>query len=68
MTFAAKPLTKIQDQALLLEADSIRIHKIGDEVFEISVDGQRVLLSIDISIDPSFRLVEFLSSLGPREC
>jgi hypothetical protein len=63
MTFAAHLLSKIQEQRILVEADSVRFHKIGDEVFEIAIDGRSFLLSTDAGLDLSFRLAEFLSSM-----
>ena len=63
MTFANQILSRLQDQTVLLEASSVRFHKIGDQVFEISIDGRSFLLSTDAGIDLSYRLVEFLSEM-----
>lgn len=66
MTFATQILNRLQDQPILLEASSVRFHKIGDQVFEISIDGKSVLLSTDAGIDLSYKLVEFLSEMERR--
>lgn len=63
MTFAAKLLNRIQDQPILQEAESVRLHKIGDEVFEMTVDGTSILFTADAGLDLTFRLAEFLSSM-----
>lgn len=65
MSFAAKLLSQLQDQDILREASSIRFHKIGDEVFEVAVDGRSILLTTDAGLDLSFRLAEFLSAMEP---
>jgi hypothetical protein len=63
MSFATKVLAQIHDRTILREAETIRFHKIGAEVFEIVVDGQSFLLTTDAGIDFSFGLAEFLSSM-----
>lgn len=63
MSFATNVLAKLQEQPILQEADSVRFHKIGNEVFEVSIDGQSLLFTTDAGLDFLYSFAEFLSSM-----
>lgn len=61
MNFSAEVLRSIQETPVLTSADSVRFHRLGDDVFALEVDGKSFLLSTDAGLDLSFRLAEYMA-------
>ncbi|MCO5142979.1 MAG: hypothetical protein M9962_07815 [Oligoflexia bacterium] len=63
MTFTDSILNKIQNTPIYLDADSIRLHKIHGELWELTIDGQPMLFSYDAGEALATKLTCFLKKL-----
>ncbi len=66
MDFSEEILEKIQEAPILLDGESIELHELGQDVFELAVAGKSILLSTDAGLDLAYQLAEFLSAMEHR--